>query len=163
MEWMFAPIDATRVHDVGWHLSWHARLMVIAWAFLVPSGVLAARFFKILPKQNWPEVRDSKTWWNIHRGFQYTSTVLMITAVILIYNAPPLNISSGPHSYLGWIVLALVGFQIWGGGFCVAPKGARLTKACAEIILICRSNGYCLKWCTSCLDMVHWSCLWPRS
>jgi hypothetical protein len=35
--------------------------------------------------------------------------------VILIYNAPPLNISSGPHSYLGWIVLALVGFQIWGG------------------------------------------------
>ena len=115
MEWLLAPIDAARVHDVGWQLSWHARLMVLAWGVMVPLGVLAARFFKVLPKQDWPRVRDSQAWWVFHRVMQYSASVLMVVAVWLIYNAPPMAITSGPHAYLGWLILALVVVQVAGG------------------------------------------------
>ena len=38
MEWLLAPIDGTRPHEVGILLSWHGRTMVLAWAFLIPGG-----------------------------------------------------------------------------------------------------------------------------
>ncbi|WP_420861589.1 cytochrome b561 domain-containing protein [Algirhabdus cladophorae] len=115
MEWLLAPIDASRVHDVGWHLSWHARLMVAAWGFLVPVGILAARYFKVLPRQNWPHDCDSQVWWVIHRVMQYSAVVLMLIALWLIRTAPPFTITAGPHVYFGWIILALTVVQVAGG------------------------------------------------
>jgi len=115
MDWLLAPIDASRVHDVGWHLSWHARLMVVAWGFLVPTGILAARYFKVLPQQDWPRVRDSQVWWVTHRLMQYAAVVLMIVGVWLIRTSPPISFLAGPHVYFGWIVLALAAVQVVGG------------------------------------------------
>lgn len=114
-EWLLAPMDAARAHDVGWHLSWHARLMVLAWGVLVPVGIIIARFYKIAPGQDWPNRLDSHFWWNTHRFCQYSACAWMVIGLILILNAPPLTIASGPHSYLGWVVLALAGIQITGG------------------------------------------------
>lgn len=114
-EWLLAPMDAARAHDVGWHLSWHARLMVVAWGVLVPLGIIIARYFKIAPRQNWPETLDHHFWWNTHRFCQYSACGLMIFGLLFILTAPPLTSLPGPHQVLGWTVLALALVQILGG------------------------------------------------
>jgi hypothetical protein len=58
MDWLLAPIDATRAHEVGFAVSWHARSMVLAWAVLAPLAVVIARYFKVLPGQDWPRELD---------------------------------------------------------------------------------------------------------
>lgn len=116
LEWLLTPIDATRGHDIGWHLSWHARTMVAAWGGLVPIGILAARFFKIWPGQDWPRSLDNRNWWDIHRAAQYGAAALMAIGLVLILRAPTSEIVlPGPHALMGWTVLALAGLQIAGG------------------------------------------------
>lgn len=115
LEWFLQPMDASRVHDVGWHLSWHARLMTLAWGVLVPLGILIARYFKITPGQRWPQQLDSHLWWNSHRICQYSAIVLMIVGFWFILNAPSVPAQSGLHGLLGWTVLSLALLQIVGG------------------------------------------------
>ncbi|MEM9582844.1 MAG: cytochrome b561 domain-containing protein [Pseudomonadota bacterium] len=115
LEWLLAPMDASRAHDVGWHLSWHARFMVLAWGILVPLGILIARYFKIVPWQKWPERLDSHIWWNSHRICQYSACIFMVIGLWFILNAPTLTISAGPHWYLGWASLCIAAMQIIGG------------------------------------------------
>ena len=110
-----APMDASRAHEVGWYLSWHARLMVAAWGILVPLGIFIARYFKILPHQNWPDRLDNHLWWNTHRLCQYSASLLMIVGLWLILTAPPLGALPGSHAFLGWTVLALAVVQVLGG------------------------------------------------
>jgi len=40
-------VDPSRVHDVGFHVAWHGRFMTLAWGFLVPLGVVIARYYKV--------------------------------------------------------------------------------------------------------------------
>lgn len=114
-DWLLAPMDAASAHDVGWHLSWHARIMVLAWGVLAPLGILIARFFKIMPRQDWPRRLDHHLWWNTHRFCQYSACLLMPIGLALILTAPALTIKSGPHVYFGWTVLSLAVVQICGG------------------------------------------------
>ncbi|WP_187431128.1 hypothetical protein ROLI_035220 [Roseobacter fucihabitans] len=114
-EWLLAPMDGASAHDVGGLLSWHARLMVLAWGVLVPLGILIARFFKIMPGQDWPRQLDHHLWWNTHRACQYSACLLMLIGLALILLAPPLTIKPGPHFYIGWAVLSLAVVQIVGG------------------------------------------------
>ncbi len=84
MDWLLAPIDSTRAHDVGVLMSWHGRTMVAAWVFLIPVGVLLARFFKVLPGQDWPRRLDSKVWWIGHLGLQQVGALLTLVGLLLI-------------------------------------------------------------------------------
>lgn len=84
MDWLLAPIDGTRPHDVGLLFAWHGRLMVAAWAFVIPVGVLMARFFKVLPGQNWPHHLDNKTWWLWHWGLQHFGAALTLLGLLLV-------------------------------------------------------------------------------
>jgi hypothetical protein len=43
IEWLLAPVDPLRAHDVGLAVAWHGRLMVAAWGVLLPLGVATAR------------------------------------------------------------------------------------------------------------------------
>ncbi len=115
MEWLLAPMDASRAHEIGWHLSWHARIMVLAWGVLVPLGVIIARYFKIFPNQDWPRKLDHRLWWNTHRICQYAACVLMVVGLWMILNAPPSGTINGPHWFLGWASLALAFVQMTGG------------------------------------------------
>ncbi|MEM1129963.1 MAG: cytochrome b561 domain-containing protein [Pseudomonadota bacterium] len=119
LEWLLAPIDASRAHDVGWHLSWHARLMVLAWGVLAPLGVMAARFFKVLPWQKWPDELDSRVWWNAHRAAQYGSLVFMAAGLIVILSIPdePVSVTASVqlHRWLGWVVLIFGAMQFLSG------------------------------------------------
>lgn len=84
-QWLLTPISGSAQHEIAPWAFWHARLMVLAWAILLPLGVLAARFFKILPGQDWPAVRDCRAWWHAHRALQYGGTALMLAGLALVW------------------------------------------------------------------------------
>ncbi len=135
MEWLFAAIDPSRPHDVGSAVAWHGRVMVAAWGVLVPVGVIAARFFKVLPRQAFPDVVDSRAWWRTHLAAQIGAVGLMLVGLGLILTAvdrgPSLTATSWVHRGLGWAVLWLGLVQAASGVFRGSkggptdPKGRR--------------------------------------
>ena len=40
-------------------------LLSLAWAVLAPCGILAARFLKLWPGQDWPDRLDHPGWWQM--------------------------------------------------------------------------------------------------
>ncbi|MEM9433855.1 MAG: cytochrome b561 domain-containing protein [Pseudomonadota bacterium] len=115
LEWLLAPVDPTAAHDIGVHLSWHARFMTLAWGVLVPVGVLVARYFKIWPGQDWPRELDSQSWWNTHKLCQYSAFVCLLVGMGFLLNAPEIVTKAGPHKQLGWAVIGLAVLQVAGG------------------------------------------------
>ncbi len=115
LEWLLAPIDVARLHDVGFHVSWHARFMVLAWGVLLPLGIITARFFKIVPGQAWPEYLDNQAWWHAHRVLQYAGCALMLVALFFILNAQAERPENLVHRLMGWTVICLAVLQILAG------------------------------------------------
>ncbi len=113
LDWLLTPIDATRPHHVEGLVAWHARLMVLAWAVLLPAGVFTARFLKITPRQDWPRVLDNKTWWRLHLALQYTGALAVLSALALIVCGGPHP--RGTHALLGWTVVVLTAAQVASG------------------------------------------------
>ena len=111
IEWLLAPIDAARGHDLGAAAAWHGRLMVLAWAVLLPIGVIVARFFKVTARQNWPAQLDNKAWWIAHQASQYIAAALIIGALWLIWRP---GIGATDHAVLGWLVVVGCALQILG-------------------------------------------------
>lgn len=111
LEWLLASFDPARSHEIGSSVSWHARSMVFAWSFLVPVGILAARFFKILPRQNWPTHRDNPIWWHTHLFMQYGAGVFTLIALWLIWGVTGTRESAFLHHFMGWTVVVLYGVQ----------------------------------------------------
>lgn len=117
IEWLLSPIDPTRGHDVGFFLSWHARCMVIAWGVICPAAILAARYFKILPGQNWPQELDNRVWWLCHWKGQTLAYVLSLVGLGLVLSSSGGRPDAWLHRILGYIVLALGTLQVVLGVF----------------------------------------------
>ena len=115
IEWWLSPLSGATIHVAEGWMVWHARVMVLAWSVLLPLGVLAARYFKVTPKQNWPRQVDNPAWWHAHRALQYSGVVLMLLGVALAWDkgAQSTNIAAW-HAYLGWVVVALGAIQVAG-------------------------------------------------
>jgi len=109
LDWLFQPIDPDRAHAVGFVVSWHARSMVLAWGVLAPLAVLIARFYKVLPGQDWPRELDSQFWWRTHWIGQSVVLLLTVLGVGLILSSAG---EVGLHGLLGYLVLALVLAQV---------------------------------------------------
>lgn len=92
-------------------MSWHARFMVVTWGFLVPLGILAARYFKVMPRQDGPRHLDNPSWWVAHRHLLYLAGLFMVIALVLaLVNSAPsrsLTASAGLHRGQGWATLGL--------------------------------------------------------
>jgi hypothetical protein len=101
-------------HTIDPWVMWHARIMVLAWAVFLPLGAIAARYYKVTPKQNWPTQLDNRAWWHAHRGFQYGGLALMLVGVALAWNAGGARNTAAAfwHAYLGWTVIVLGLFQV---------------------------------------------------
>jgi cytochrome b561 len=113
-EWLATPVDPERVHEVGFAVSWHARIMVLGWGFLAPVSVLIARFFKVLPGQDFPRELDTQFWWHTHWiGF---TGVLLLTIFGVGLLLPDASGDSW-HGRLGYCVLTLVFLQVALGIF----------------------------------------------
>lgn len=115
VDWLFAPIESTRAHEVGVWVSWHGRLMVLAWGVLLPLGVLIARYFKIMPGQDWPREVDNRIWWHSHLTLQYSGGVATLVALVLIFWAPRTGTAGNVHIVLGWVVAGLACLQFLSG------------------------------------------------
>jgi hypothetical protein len=114
MDWLLLPIDPGRAHDVGAAVAWHGRLMVLAWGVLIPIGIVTARFFKVMPWQDWPRQLDSRLWWRTHLACQYAAGAAMLLGFTLIWR----NGGGGApavHRLLGYAVLALGAAQFLAG------------------------------------------------
>jgi len=94
---------------------WHGGLMLLAWFVLLPGGALAARFFKVLPGQDFPRMRDSRAWWLTHLGSQYAGAALAGVAVWIAWNALGGAWDWSPHTVLGATVMALCVLQVASG------------------------------------------------
>lgn len=114
MDWLLASIDPARNHDVGAALAWHGRLMVLGWAVICPAAILAARYFKIMPGQDWPRVLDNPTWWHVHRIGQSAVCLISIPALVLILWGGGDRPEVLPHRVMGYLVLCLAALQVLG-------------------------------------------------
>jgi hypothetical protein len=115
IEWLLAPVDASRAHDIGLALSWHGRLMTLGWGVLVPLGILMARYFKVTPRQDWPRELDNKFWWHWHLSCQYAGGACMLAGLLIILIATSDAPSAWLHRALGYAVLAFGALQYVAG------------------------------------------------
>ncbi len=123
--WLLTPISGSAVHDIASAVSWHARLMVMAWAVLLPLGILFARFFKVMPQQNWPQRLDNKSWWHAHRALQSVGLLIMALGLYLILNHTGVSKQTTAvapalidwHASAGWLVVVIGALQALGGVF----------------------------------------------
>ncbi len=114
-QWLLKPLSGAAIHEIDMLIAWHARLMVLAWAVMLPMGVIAARYYKVTPRQDWPRQMDNRAWWHAHRALQYGGVLTMLIGIALSWQAT--HHDSTPamlHRYLGWAVLALGLVQIIG-------------------------------------------------
>ncbi|MEP2027438.1 MAG: cytochrome b561 domain-containing protein [Paracoccaceae bacterium] len=114
-EWLFSSLDAAEPLDITVAVAWHGRTMVLAWGILSPVAVIAARYFKVLPGQDWPRELDSQIWWRSHWMGQLFVLGLSVFGLALVL---PMNLSVlSLHGVLGCLVLAALAMQIALGVF----------------------------------------------
>lgn len=123
-----SPIDAARAHDLDLLTSWHGRVMVLVWGVIAPVTVLTARYFKILPWQNWPSQLDNPTWWRAHWIGQTGVIVFSFAGLAFILAADSPADDAPMHSILGYAVIAMVSVQGLTGLF-RGTKGGPTSRA----------------------------------
>jgi len=90
--------------------------MVLAWSILLPLGVIGARFFKVMPGQDWPRELDNKTWWYTHLVLQYSGVACMALGVFLVLGSTQGDsMVARWHARAGWFVGALGLLQVLSG------------------------------------------------
>lgn len=109
LDWLLAPIDAIRAHEVDSAVAWHARSMTLGWAVIAPLAVLAARYLKVPPWQDWPRSLDSQLWWRCHWIGLTAAALLTVFGMWPILGA---TTNGSLHGALGKAVLALLAAQI---------------------------------------------------
>ncbi|MEO0379850.1 MAG: cytochrome b561 domain-containing protein [Pseudomonadota bacterium] len=115
LDWLLSSITPEAPHAVGFAVSWHGRFMVLAWGILAPMAVVFARYFKVMPGQDWPRELDNLTWWRAHWIGQVVVLCLSVTALILVL---PLEFSvDNLHGLLGCGVLVGLTVQVLLGIF----------------------------------------------
>ena len=130
LQWWLSPLSSASTHHLDIWIVWHARLMVFAWAILLPVGAIAARYYKVTPKQDWPHVVDNRAWWHAHRILQYGGVALMLIGGVLAWNkGSGSTYTALIHAYLGWSVITLGVVQVigaWLRGSKGGPTDAQL-------------------------------------
>jgi hypothetical protein len=121
LHWLNLPLSGGVAHEPSAWVAWHGRLMTLAWGVFAPVGILAARFWKRWPGQQWPQKVDHKGWWHLHRALQY-GVLLATTAATAIllwhYGAPFAGLNSDsfttPHRLMGWLLVAAMWLHVIG-------------------------------------------------
>lgn len=115
-DWLTSSLSGISQHFIEPWAAWHARCMILGWGVLLPVGALAARYFKITPRQRWPHELDNQTWWNAHRALQWAGVVLMSLGVALAWGqGSSASTAARWHAGAGWALVLLGWLQIMAG------------------------------------------------
>ena len=116
LDWLMTPLSGASQHDIPPWAFWHARWMVLGWGVLLPVGVLAARYFKVMPRQQWPQVLDNKAWWHTHRSLQWAGIAAMSIGAMLAWGqGRGATAAATAHAWAGWALVVLGWLQIAAG------------------------------------------------
>ena len=99
----------------------HAALMLTAWGLLIPMGGVVARYYKVMPGQDFPRVVENLTWWRWHRGLQYTGVAVSTCALAIILSETGGRFDT-LHGRCGLAVMTLGWVQV-GSAFFRGLKG----------------------------------------
>ncbi|MBS0340087.1 MAG: cytochrome B [Proteobacteria bacterium] len=95
--------------------------MVLGWGLLLPTGALAARYFK--RTRRWPERLDHKGWWIAHRLLQWSGMAAAALGLAWAWGRGAGGGALAPwHHFAGWSLMAIGLFQI-GFGLVRGSKG----------------------------------------
>ena len=115
LSWLMTPLSGASTHSIATSVAWHGRLMVLAWGFLLPLAVVLARYYKVMPNQDWPRELDRKFWWHGHRWLAYGASGLTGIGVYLVFQH---TAYAGElrqfHSMIGWSLVVLMALQLLG-------------------------------------------------
>lgn len=114
VDWLSLPMSGASRHVLEPRIAWHGRAMALAWGILLPVGALTARYFKILPGQDWPRRLDHRFWWRAHLALQYFGVALTVVGVALVWR-PGAAPAASAHAWLGWAVATAAILQVAGG------------------------------------------------
>ncbi len=116
IDWLQTPLSGANGHTIAPWAFWHARVMVLAWAIVLPLGALLARFYKVTARQNWPDELDSKFWWRGHLALQYFGVLLVSLGVLLAWNSSSgATVAARWHAWAGWGLLVAAWVQVAAG------------------------------------------------
>jgi hypothetical protein len=152
IEWLLAPVDPSRPHEIGMAVAWHGRLMTLAWGVLIPLGVVIARYFKVTPRQDWPRELDNLLWWHGHLACQYLGGLAMLAGFLVIWLPGAGEGSAWLHRSLGYVVLGFGALQFvagWlrgskGGPTDANPRGDHYDMTLRRVVfeLVHKTVGY---------------------
>jgi len=95
----------------------HAVLMVVAWLLVMPAGVIIARYYKVLAKQDFPKELDNQFWWHWHLALQYGGMLLAVAGFLMVWDTQK-SIGGGiggMHAIAGIAAMTLGVLQIISG------------------------------------------------
>jgi hypothetical protein len=145
-DWWFMPLSGSAEHHLAPWAMWHARCMVLAWGVLLPLGVLVARFFKVLPGQDWPQRLDQPAWWHAHRSLQWAGVAALLAGLGLAWGSGTGSSRLAQvHGWAGWAVCTLAALQIASG----LARGSKGGPTADQL----RGDHY---------DMTPWRCHFER-
>jgi hypothetical protein len=115
--WLTDPIRAGLPRALGDAARLHGLLTVLAAGVLLPLAVLLARYFKVLPGQDWPRQLDRRVWWVAHLGLAYGAALTLLAGMVIILREMSGSADDGEgavahlahaHAWLGWLSLAMM-------------------------------------------------------
>lgn len=116
LDWLMTPLSGASQHNLPPWAFWHARWMVLGWGVLLPAGVLMARYFKVMPRQQWPQELDNKAWWHGHRALQWAGVAAVTIGALLAWGqGQRASAAAAAHAWAGWALVALGWMQIVAG------------------------------------------------
>lgn len=107
--WLCAPMLPGAVDELNRTDFWHAVLMSVAGGVLVPVIVLAARYWKIVPGQDWPRVVNHRGWQRVHGIGGAVALVSLLSGAYLAFSGMSLHQHlAHPHAWAGWFVTLML-------------------------------------------------------
>ncbi|MGE0803375.1 MAG: cytochrome b561 domain-containing protein [Lautropia sp.] len=109
VHWLTAPIrvgPAVPLDAAAW---WHALAMAVATGIAAPLAVLLARYWKVVPRQDWPRVLDHPFWWGAHRWLAAVTLAGVAVGCALVFSHMNVLLHlSETHGWLGWLAVVMM-------------------------------------------------------
>lgn len=119
----FSAHFARGVTDMDWgrgaSFAWstgiilHSIMMLLAWMLIMPLGVIIARYYKVLGKQDFPKELDNQFWWHWHLALQYGGMLLAMAGLGIVWS--PQKGIDDMHAVVGIVAMVMGVLQVVGG------------------------------------------------